>query len=207
MDIVLDGVPIVNANYINGVPSDLLWRDLLGVIRKRGVGATDPVDATYRGGIKQWQFGVNDEVWNEFHMPHDYVLGSDIHLHYHWSHIGTLVTGGTITWGAEVTYSKGHDQAAFIAPITTTVVGDASTTQYQHIITEVQLSAGTPSASQIDTDTLEVDGLILVRSYLSANNITVSGGAVPNPFLHYVDIHYQSNNIGTLNKAPDFYTY
>lgn len=181
------------------------WEDLIGEIRTRGVGATDPSDATYIGNIKAYQFAVNDEAWMNFHLNHDYVEGTDLYLHFHWSHNSAIVTGGSVTWGADITYSKGHDQAAFSVTVNPTVVGNASTTQYQHIITEVQISDSSPSATQIDTDNLEIDGLLMVRVYLSANNIT-SSGAVPDPFLHYVDVHYQSSGIGTKQKAPDFYT-
>jgi len=45
-----------------------------------------------------------------------------------------------------------------------------------------------------------------MRLYLSANNITVASGSVPAPFLLEADIHYQSTNIGTKQKAPNFYT-
>jgi hypothetical protein len=110
-----------------------------------------------------------------------------------------------VTWGADITYAKGHDQAPFAATVNTTIADNASTTQYQHMIAEVQISATTPSGSQIDSDDLEPDGIIMVRVYLSANAIT-SGGAVPDPFLHLADIHYQSSNIGTKDKVPDFYT-
>lgn len=204
-----DGDPVVSKDSGRGIKVDLDsptfgWRDLLGVIRTRGVGATDPNDATYRGNIKGYQFSVNDEAWIEYHIPHDYVAGTDIHLHFHWSHNSALVTGGTVTWGADITYAKGHNQAAFPAPVNPTVVSNASTTQYQHIITEVQISASAPSAVQIDSDDLEPDGVLLVRVYLSANDIT-SSGAVPDPFLHYADIHYQTSNVGTKQKAPDFY--
>lgn len=181
------------------------WRDLRAEIRTRGVGGTDPNDGIYIGNIRAYNFSVNDEAWIEFHVPHDYVAGTDIHLHFHWSHNSAIVTGGSITLEANVTYAKGHDQAAFLAEITTTLSPNASTTQYQHMVSEVQLSASSPSASQIDTDDLEPDGLILARVYLSANNIT-SGGAVPDPFIHEVDVHYQSTNIATKDKEPDFYT-
>jgi hypothetical protein len=181
------------------------WRDLRAEIRTRGVGGTDPNDATYIGSVKAYNFSVNDEAWIEFHIPHDYVKGTDIHLHFHWSHNSALVTGGTITLGADVTYAKGHDQAAFAATVNPTLSPSASTTQFQHIISEVQLSAISPSATQIDTDDLEPDGLILARVYLAANNITFSG-VVPDPFIHEVDVHYQSTNIATKEKVPDFYT-
>lgn len=189
------------------------WHDMLGPISIRGVGATDPGYNVYRGGIRGYQFAVNDEIFIEFHIPHDYVPGTDLHIHAHWSVKQTTkagaatnaVTGGSVTWGFEVSYAKGHNQAAFSAPVTATVVQNASTTQYQHMIAEVQVSAASPSASQIDSDNIEVDGLVIVRAYLSANNLTVSAGSVPAPFLHMVDIHYQSSNIATKNKAPNFY--
>jgi hypothetical protein len=194
----------------NGIKVDVTtptfgWRDLRAEIRTRGVGGTDPNDSTYIGNIKAYSFSVNDEAWIEFHIPHDYVIGTDIHLHFHWSHNSALVTGGSITLGADVTYAKGHDQAAFAATVNPTLSPNASTTQYQHMVSEVQLSASTPAATQIDSDDLEPDGIILARVYLSANNIT-SSGAVPDPFIHEVDIHYQSTNIATKSKAPDFYT-
>lgn len=65
----------------------------------------------------------------------------------------------------------------------------------------LEFAAGSPTASQIDTDGLEVDGLLLVRTFLSAN--TMNG--TPAQFLHTVDLHYQSTNVGTKNKAPNFY--
>lgn len=206
-----DGSPVLPKTSGIGIKVDTAgsvfgWRDLLGVIRTRGVGATDPNDAVYRGNIRQYQFAINDECWIEYHIPHDYVAGTDLHLHFHWSHIGTLVTGGNVTWGADISYAKGHNQAAFSAPVSPTVIGNASVTQYQHIITEVQISASTPGATQIDSDDLEPDGVILLRGFLSANNITVSGGGVPDPFLHFIDIHYQTTNIGTKNKSPNFYS-
>lgn len=184
------------------------WVDLLGPIRTRGVGATDPNDAVYRAGIRAFQFAVNDEAWLEFHIPHDHVPGSDMYLHFHWSHTSATLTGGTVTWGAEMTYSKGHDQAsdsAFIAPVSLSVVGTANTTQYQHIITETQMTTSGGSASNLDTDIIEPDGLILLRAYLSSNDLTDSVSP-PDPFLHFVDVHYQSTSVGTKNRSPDFWT-
>jgi len=180
------------------------WQDLLGNITNAG-GANKPTRTTYRGGIDQYLFSAGDEAILEFHIPHDYVPGTDIYLHVHWSHISTLVTGGTVTFTAESTYAKGHNQAPFSAPATGTFVGTASTTQYQHILSETQYSASAPAGLQLDTDDLEVDGVILVRLEMTTNNIT-SSGAVPDPFIHYVDVHYQSTGIGTKANAPDFYT-
>lgn len=179
------------------------WRDIIGDVSVRGVGGTDPSLNVYRSPIRQFQFTVNDEVFIVYHVPHDYVPASDLYIHAHWSHASASVSSGSVTWGFDVSLAKGFDQAAFSAPINTTVPQTASTTQYQHMIAEVQLSAASPSASQLDSDNIEVDSLILVRCYLSAN--TMNG--TPEPFLHSVDLHYQSTNMATKAKTgPAFYT-
>ena len=195
------------------------WRDIIGKVEIRGVGGTDPAYTVYRTPVRQFQFEVNEETFIEFHMPHDYVPGSDIYLHFHWSQNETIsngtgtdpITGGTVTWGANLSYSKGHQQASFSDPVTAltiqslTLSGD-NLNIYRHIITEVQASASTPGTGQLDTDDLEVDGLILARCYLVSNDMTVATGQVPHPYLHFVDIHYQSNNMATKNKVPSFYS-
>lgn len=206
-----DGFIVLPKASGNGIKIDSTtptfgWRDLLGQPTALNTGASKPTFAAYRDTLLQFQFAAGDEEYFEFHIPHDYVPGTDIHLHIHWSHIGTFVTGGTVTFEYEISYAKGHNQAAFPASVGTTFNGTASTTQYQHIITEVQISAASPDANQIDSDDLEPDGVIITRFDLNSNDITVSEGAVPDPFVHYVDIHYQSTNIGTKDKAPDFYT-
>jgi hypothetical protein len=180
----------------------LVWRDITSDITVRGTGPTDPSWATYRGNIKQYQFSVNDECWHVFHWPHDWGFATDVLIHAHWSHNSATVASGAVTWGFDVTFAKGFNQGPFPATTNLTVAQTASTTQYQHMVAEVQLSAASPTASQIDTDDLEVDGLLLVRTYLAAN--TMNG--TPEPFLHTVDLHYQSTNVGTKNRAPNFYS-
>jgi hypothetical protein len=181
------------------------WRDLLAEPKGVNTGASKPTWATYRDTLKQYQFAAADEEYYEYHITHDHVPDTDIHLHVHWSHTGTFVTGGTVTFEYEISYAKGHNQAAFGASVGTTFNGTASTTQYQHIVSEAQISAATPNANQIDSNDLEPDGVIIARVKVTSNDITVSEGAVPDPFIHHIDIHYQSTNIATKAKAPDFY--
>ncbi|KKN52318.1 hypothetical protein LCGC14_0614190, partial [marine sediment metagenome] len=181
------------------------WRDLLGELFARNTGANKPSRATYIGNITQAQFAAGKEEEFEYHIPHDYVAGTDIHLHVHWSHTGATVNGGSLVFTYEISYSKSHNQTAFPDSITDTFTGNASSTQRQQILTEVQISAASPSATQIDSDDLEPDGVLLLLFTMTTNNITVSGGGVPDPFIHYVDIHYQSTGVGTKEKAPDFY--
>jgi hypothetical protein len=180
------------------------WHDLIGTLNVYGdVG--DATRAVYRGGIKVLQCDVSDQAYIDFHMPHDYLMGSDIHIHTHWSHDSATVTGGSVTWAFELVYAKGHDQHAFTAPVTSSVIQNASTTQYQHMVAETLASTSGGAADLLDSDLLEPDGLILCRVYLGANDITDSV-TQPSPFLHAVDIHYQSTTVGTKQKSPDFWT-
>jgi hypothetical protein len=201
---------ILVADGSNGVGwQELVWKDILGGLTTKVTGPTAPTSTPYRGGnIDQFAFSAGDEAMIEFHLPHDYAPGTDIYLHFHWSHNGTAVSGN-MTWGYDVSYAKGHDQAIFPAEVAGTVtyatVDIATTPQYQHMITELQLSATTPTGTQIDTDDLEVDGVVLARVYASAIP-TITGGAPNEPFLHFVDVHYQASYIGTKNKAPNFYS-
>ena len=179
------------------------WVDLAGPVIVRSAGSTSPSLSTYITGskIKEYQMDGNDEVQHTFHMPHDWVPGSDMFLHIHWSHNTTDTPTGDMTWGFEVSYSKGHDQEAFSAVINPTCTQAVSSTQYFHQICEFQLTSSSPSATQLDTADLEPDGLLLVTTYIDTNSTSPS----INPFLHFVDLHYQSTSIGTKDKAPNFY--
>lgn len=181
------------------------WYDLLGELHVYGdIGDANRI--VYRGGIKSLQFALSDSAYVDFHMPHDYAMGTDLFIHVHWSHNSTLVTGGSTTWGFEIICARGHDQQPFTAPVTASVIQNASTTQYQHMIAETIASVSGGSGVAMDTDGLEVDALILCRVYLDSNDIIVSGGGVPEPFAHFVDIHYQSTGVPTKQKEPDFWT-
>ena len=178
------------------------WRDLKGKVTQRNIGASKPTHAIYRDTLRQYQFATGKEEYFTYHIDHDHVLNSDILLHVHWSHTSAAVTGGTITIEYELSYAKGFNQSAFGASVSTTFTGTASDIQYQKIISEIQVSARHPDANQIDSNDLEPDGIIEARVKITANDMT---GAQPDPFIHEVDIHYQSTNIGTKQREPNFY--
>lgn len=184
---------------------DFGWADILGTVFVEAANPTAAGFNTYKGGLKGYQFNVGDEAHVNFHIPHDYVMGSDMYIHVHWSHNSTLVTGGSVTWGIELSYAKGHDQEVFGDNKTVLITENASLSQYRHMIAEEQMSISGGAAAMLDTDLIEVDGIIMCRLFLSSNDMT-SSGAVPDPFAHFVDIHYQSTGVGTKQKAPDFWT-
>lgn len=200
---------ILIANGSNGAAWDtLVWKDLVGFPVARNSGATAPSYTALRGGnVDAYAFSANDEIGFVFHVPHDYAPGTDMHLHVHWTHNGTAISGNMV-WTYSCTYAKGHNQANFPAEVTGAITyattNIATTPQYRHRIDEIQLSAASPSASQIDTDDIEVDGLILIN--LAATTIpTITGGTPNEPFILTADLHYQANYFGTKNKVPNFY--
>lgn len=186
------------------------WRDILGNLTIKSAGANDPVFAVYRNNLRQFQFSnlVFNEVFFEYHIPHDYVPNSDIFIHTHWSQIivdtgGPAGIPGISKWSFDISYAKGHNQAAFIAPITTFVTQQASGTQYQHMLAEIQISATSPTSVQLDSSIIEPDGIIVVRCFRDPADAADTLDQAP--FVHYIDIHYQSTNIATKQKAPNFY--
>lgn len=183
------------------------FADLLGEVFQRNTGASKPTRAAWKGGTFGFQFAAGKNEEFEFHIPHDYVPGTAIFLHIHWGHNASTVTGGTITFDYEMTYSKGHGQESFgTNAISTLTSATAFTGQYSHDLSEAQVSVSGGSGTQIDTDGLEPDGIIKATVGVNSVDLTVSGGGVPDPFIHYVDIHYQTKGVrGTKGKAPDFY--
>jgi len=187
------------------------WRDILGQIIVKAVGANDPVFNVFRGSIRAYQYSnaIMNEAWVILHIPHDYVPSTDLFMHVHWAQI-TVDTGGAAgvpgvaKWYFDVTYADGHGTAGgaadpFIAPYAVSVTQQGSTTQYGHMIAEVQITGASLAAS-----TILPDGLLIVRVYRDPADVADTLNQAP--FLLMADCHYQSTNIGTKQKAPDFYT-
>ena len=184
------------------------WRDLEGPIRPKATGAGSPTLATVRGNIRDYAFAANDIVDLTYHWPHDWVPGTDVFIHIHWVHNGTTITGDLVA-NYRWSWSRGHNQD--LVPDDKSLVHTISTNltsypQYQHTISEIQLSANSPTSgagiNQIDNDNLEVDGLLEISLIVTGVPTLGGGGKL---FITYVDIHYLSTNIGTVSKAPAFY--
>lgn len=169
------------------------WRDITSEVLTRGLGATDPdwavIGATPFSGYK---FAINDTCWMSFHIPHDYVFGTDIYLHTHWLPDGTNTA--SVKWQYVWAYANGHNQAAFDFTGSTEYSEQSPPgTAYQHMVSE------TPA---ITVSGMEPDGIL----YVNITRIT-NGGTdnTDNIFVLTNDVHYQSTNIGTKNRSPSFY--
>ena len=189
------------------------FADLLGDQFSKNTGGTKPTLTAYNGAVDAWQFSNGDEAFLSYHIPHDYVLGTDIHLHIHWSQNAAGATGGTVDFKYFAIYSKGHNQtsgSAFTAtPITATFSsidindGAGGLNRYQQHFTEVTISGASATVALFDRDDFEPDGVIELTLEMDATNLT---GTPSDPFIHFADIHYQTTGvIGTKSRTPDFY--
>jgi hypothetical protein len=183
------------------------WRDLVGNVIPRATGLNAPTLKNYIGSIRLFSYAAGDLGDLTFHIPHDYAPGTDMYIHIHWGHNGTAITG-TFLVDIAATYSKGFNQTTFHTPITVSMTASSlnttNTPQYAHRIDEVQLSAA-GSTSLLNTNNLEIDGLILV-TFTATTIPSISGGNSTTPFIMSIDIHYQSTGLATKNKAPSFYS-
>lgn len=182
--------------------SDFGWRDITSAIEVRGVRATDPTwEQIGTSSHYGYNFGIDDIIWMTFHIPHDIVPGSDIHFHMHWFPDGTNTQ--PVKWQFEYAYAKGFNQGAFDfslaeSPLTNAGIATAQSAgpgvAYQHMVTET-------SAITIP-DLTEPDGLIHTTISRITNGGTDNTDAI---FGLTADIHYQSTNMATKQKAPGFY--
>jgi len=173
------------------------WRDLTAPVDVRGTGGNDPSFAVYTGTtLRAFQFSATtmNEVFFVFHVPHDWVPGTDIFFHAHWSNAAATPNTGNVVWKFDYSFAKGFGQEAFPAIQAAQVVAASPAVRYIHNVSETVA---------ISIPLMEVDGLILIRGYRdAANALDTCTDAV---FLHTMDIHYQSTNMATKNKAPSFY--
>jgi hypothetical protein len=191
------------------------WKDLNGQIETKSAGANAAAFAVYRG--TGWAYEFDNvrlrEAFIVYHVPHDYVPGTDMYVHAHWSQIvvdtgGPAGVPGNCKWSFDISHAKsfgipGGAADAFRAPKTTSVIQQGSTTQYGHMLAEVQFTSHDGSATLFEHSEFEIDGVLMLRVYRDAGD--ASDTLNQSAFLHFVDIHYQSLIGGTPKRVPPFY--
>jgi hypothetical protein len=183
------------------------WRDQLGVLRPDPGGANSPTLTAVRGGsCRDYAYTANDKMDIEFHIPHDWIGSTDIFIHAHWMHNGTAISGSNVmTLAYTMAKKNGIFGAEKSQTITVSTPDVATIPQYSHRIDEIQLTDATGTGNYLDRSACEVDALIIV-SMTQTTIPTITGGSPNEPFLLHMDLHYQSSNVGTRQRAPDFYT-
>ena len=194
------GNPVLSSASGAGIKLDITspafgFRDITGEVLTRGVGASDPAWAQVGSGpFYAYQFAINDVCWMVYHVPHDYAPGTDVFFHAHWIPDGT--DANSVKWNWNYMYAKGHDQGAFApagASITAEQAQGSPPEAYRHMVTET---------AAVTIAGCEPDGLIYVKITRQTNGGVDNADAI---FLLTADVHYQSTNLATQNRSPDFY--
>jgi len=177
--------------------SDYVWRDLKAeFVVKNTSGGNNPTFGEWRPGMEGLLFsGSNmNQVWVDFHIDHDYAVGTRLYPHVHWLPLTNVA--GVVRWGIQYSIAKGHGQGLFDT-ITTVYMNHeiGINNQYRHYVTE------TTDQFSILSDKVEPDSVIKMRVFRE--------GAIDshNGVIHawQADLHYQVARIETVNKAPNFF--
>lgn len=190
---------------------DYGYRDIIGQITVRSGGGQAPTLLPLRAGenVKDYAFANGDVIDNiTYHIPHDYNPMTPIYVHPHWAHNGTNVTGSMIeTYYIVLAKRDGETKAQ--RTVTHTIPCDITTyPQYNTNVNDLVIAndGGTDLGygALLDLNDIEVDDLIQVATVMTQVP-TISGGSTSRVFIKTQDLHYQSTNIGTVNKDAPFY--
>lgn len=185
------------------------WRDIVGVLLPDPAGTDAPVVQSLRSPVRAWFFDNNDQMDCSFHIPHDYVAGTDVYIHVHWSHDNTAISGN-VSFSIQSTYARRTQETNYIFPtakthtITYDTVNITTTPQFVHRVDEVIITGATDTGTTYDRTTIEVDGVLMVNVRVPTIP-TMTGGTISRIPIMHVDLHYQSTNMGTKNKANPFW--
>ena len=190
-----------------------------GTIRLHGDATTYddlrvPVSATTNGGTKDPDFAVfktdgsgsqgvflqwfsatiEEELYFDVQMPHNWKEGSDIEPHIHWTPKTTGATGEFVKWGLEYTWSNVNEvfgdttiiYSDVTSETTATVSGDTVMTEGKHHITDI----GTISATG-----KTLSSMLVCRIFRDAtdtdDDYTYDAGLLE------IDFHYEIDSLGS----------
>lgn len=187
---------------------DYPWNDIIGKSLPDPIGTNSPDNIIFRNDgddkiVRGWNYVADDKEDCVHHIPHDIVVGRPMLFHVHWKHNCTAISGNLVIDVCSM-FTRRDGQATPVVKNTLTIPITSISThpRYSGWVAEFTLVSPTPTANQIDAALIEVDGLIESTVTVKQLPNTLVGGGI---FLSTSDIHYQSTEIGTKNRAYPFY--
>ena len=177
------------------------WNDLVSDITVRNGAGSAPDLVAFRDGI--YAYAMTPDVLNEcfanFHIRHDYIPGTMVYPHIHWT--SNTTNTGVVRFGVEYTLARRGDSTGLITfGATQTLYIEHNVTsgqQYLHHVSE------TSDGNGISGTDLEADSMILCRIFRDAGH---SNDTFPDPaFMLTADIHYECNAQSTPLRTPPFF--
>jgi len=161
-----------------------------------GKGASGPTLAAFRGGINQYSFvgatQPNDEVFFNFHLPHNIKPGVAHSMHIHWAQ-NVAEPAGDVKWQIEYSVIRSQNSEVFPAPTTVSVVQTVGA-QYESMV-----AFGITLAASAQ---FEPDAIFMGRLFRDHSDIADT--SVDPAFAFVVDFIYQSQAVGTLESFRPF---
>ena len=155
------------------------------------------------GGISAWSYGPNSlsEAFSTSDLPFDWAPGTDLVYGLHWSP-GNSTATGKVRFGLEFTYAWTYGQgASSVFPATTIIYVEPTITvgiAYEHYLTFNEPAQNFPGS------VAQQNMRFLVRVFRDGGHVN---DTFPDPvFIIGTDLFYQTDRLGTPNKAPPFPT-
>lgn len=197
-NVIASGIDGQNGDFKSD--NDYVWKDIVATFGDISYVSSGnrPSYGSLWGNLRGLRFDRNtmEQVYVDFHIPHDYALGTMIYPHVHWCPSDN--GGGSVRWGFEYYIARGHGQDAFpdTGSIIEVVQSFSSGNVRRHFVAEPAEGQGIPAGD------IEPDAFIKMRIYRDGSNDSY------NDWVHawQADLHYQASCIGTRNRSPNFYT-
>jgi hypothetical protein len=190
---------VQGSNIYQNTSGNYGWRDLQAPFTVRTTNSqNNPSWMVLFNGMQGLGFSANtmNQVWIDFHIDHDYAMGTNLYPHIHWC--PTTNDSGVVRWGVEYTVAKGHQQQAF--PATTLIYVEQtvqSNQQWVHFVAE------SSDLDSIAPTNVEPDTVIKIRFFRDAAHPNDTYPATVHAWQG--DIHYQTARLSTINKSPNFF--
>jgi hypothetical protein len=155
--------------------------------------ANQPSWDVFIGSIRMPAFAVNEEVFFDIQLPHDWKPGSQIRPHVHWAPNGAVVANNDqVKWAIEYEITDMDEVYGGTATITgEETMAVPGIVQKHHFLTEI----GAP----LSMTGFEESCVMICRLYRTAASAQeYAGDAVLLSF----DLHYQKEKQGTYNYEP-----
>jgi hypothetical protein len=119
------------------------WDDLRVSLTRASVGSSPPALAVFRTPVQAYSFAkaAVNEVFFDVQLPHNWLLGTAVEPHIHWSP-GVSTDVGSVRWQMEYTwanYTAAFPAATLLDPVDQAASGVA----YEHQIADLGTIAGT----------------------------------------------------------------
>jgi hypothetical protein len=189
-----DGTLVFNGNAT--VWDDL--RILIGNLTRPG--ASDPSWVTYApngGAISTYLLEFAKNNWATFttQMPHNYLPGSDIYVHIHWTPgtRGNEENGKTVGWKIEYTWTDINGNFADMASLDLSDACDGTDHKHQMTPDVVISGSGMTISSMLLCNILRTD--------TGTDDTWASSTSGQLPLLLEVDFHYEIDTIGSRQRT------